>query len=123
VQPDQELLALGLSNVAGAFFQAYPASGSLSRSAVASAAGAQSPLHGLVQVRIPSWVPQRWAATSYRDLQPHLLSDLHPARNPHQRAVAAAPPSPVWPRLYGTVLPLRLTTHGSFGEGGGRWRR
>lgn len=53
VQPDQELLALGLSNVAGAFFQAYPSSGSLSRSAVASAAGAQSPLHGLVQVK---WV-------------------------------------------------------------------
>jgi MFS superfamily sulfate permease-like transporter len=50
VQADQELLALGLSNVMGAFFQAYPSSGSLSRSAVASAAGARSPLHGLVKV-------------------------------------------------------------------------
>jgi len=46
---NQELIALGVANIAGAFFLAYPVAGSLSRSAlVASGSGATStPLHGL----------------------------------------------------------------------------
>ena len=47
---NQELLALGLANIAGAFFLSYPVAGSLSRSAlVASGSGPDcTPLHGLV---------------------------------------------------------------------------
>ena len=46
---NQELRALGLANVVGSFFLAYPAAGSLSRSAlVASSAGPDcTPLHGI----------------------------------------------------------------------------
>ncbi|KAJ1569213.1 hypothetical protein HK405_008361 [Cladochytrium tenue] len=43
----QELVAVGASNVAGAFFGAYPATGSFSRSAIMSQSGARSPLAGL----------------------------------------------------------------------------
>jgi SulP family sulfate permease len=41
---NQELIGQGLANVAGAFFSAYPSSGSFNRSGVNVAAGAQSPL-------------------------------------------------------------------------------
>jgi len=44
-----ELVPLGLANLAGGFFGAYPAAGSLSRSALASSLGARTPLHGAVQ--------------------------------------------------------------------------
>ena len=49
IDPNQELVALGLANVCGACFAAYPASGSLSRSAlVASSCGAEcTPMHGV----------------------------------------------------------------------------
>jgi MFS superfamily sulfate permease-like transporter len=39
---------LGLTNLAGACFSAYPATGSFARSAVASSAGARTPAHGFV---------------------------------------------------------------------------
>jgi len=45
---DQELLALGLSNLFGAMFSCYPVTGSFSRSAVNNATGAVSQLAGLV---------------------------------------------------------------------------
>ena len=46
---NQELVAFGFANLAGAFFSAYPAAGSLSRSAlVATSCGAScSPMHGV----------------------------------------------------------------------------
>jgi SulP family sulfate permease len=40
IDPNQELIGQGLANVVGSFFQAYPASGSFSRSAVNLEAGA-----------------------------------------------------------------------------------
>lgn len=43
----QELLALGVCNLGGAFFQAFPVTGSLSRSAVNFQAGSRSPLSSL----------------------------------------------------------------------------
>lgn len=46
--PNQELVALGLSNIAGSFFQSYPVSASFSRSAVHSETGARSNLAGLI---------------------------------------------------------------------------
>ncbi|SHG74097.1 SulP family inorganic anion transporter [Flagellimonas flava] len=42
VEPNQELRALGLSNLIGSFFQSFPVSGSFSRTAVADQAGAKS---------------------------------------------------------------------------------
>lgn len=48
VDADQELKALGLANLAGAFFQAYPVTGGFSRTAVNAQAGARSGLAGLV---------------------------------------------------------------------------
>jgi len=48
LRADQELIALGLANVGGAFFQAYPVTGGFSRTAVNAQAGARSGLAGLV---------------------------------------------------------------------------
>ncbi|MDH5786450.1 MAG: SulP family inorganic anion transporter [Chromatiales bacterium] len=42
IDPNQELIGQGLGNIAGSFFQAYPASGSFSRSAVNLGAGAKT---------------------------------------------------------------------------------
>ncbi|XP_033336485.1 sodium-independent sulfate anion transporter [Megalopta genalis] len=43
----QEMLTLGLCNVAGSFFQSMPVTGSFSRSAVNNASGARTPLGGM----------------------------------------------------------------------------
>lgn len=42
IVPNQELFALGLANVGGGFFSAYPVTGSLSRTAVCAATGAMT---------------------------------------------------------------------------------
>ncbi|HKK73506.1 MAG TPA: solute carrier family 26 protein [Saprospiraceae bacterium] len=44
VDPDQELLALGVTKLVGSFFQAFPTTGSFSRSAVNGEAGAKTGL-------------------------------------------------------------------------------
>lgn len=43
----QELIAIGVSNVANSFIQAFPVTGSLSRSAVNNSSGVRTPLGGL----------------------------------------------------------------------------
>lgn len=48
IDPNQELVALGLANVGGAFFSGYPVTGGLSRTAVNDQAGARSGLASLV---------------------------------------------------------------------------
>lgn len=48
VDADQELRALGLANLGGSFFQAIPAGGGTSQTAVADGAGARSQITGLV---------------------------------------------------------------------------
>ena len=48
VRPNQELLALGFSKLGGAFFQSLPTSGSFTRSAINSAAGAKSGMASIV---------------------------------------------------------------------------
>ncbi|KAI9490875.1 sulfate transporter family-domain-containing protein [Zychaea mexicana] len=45
---NQEILSLGLTNVFGSFFSAFPATGSFCRSAVASKSGAKTPLNNTV---------------------------------------------------------------------------
>ncbi|KAI8098500.1 sulfate transporter family-domain-containing protein [Halteromyces radiatus] len=47
IQPNQEILAIGASNIIGAFFGAYPATGAFSRTAVMARSGAKTPLAGL----------------------------------------------------------------------------
>ena len=48
VDPNQEMVGLGLANVAAAFFQGFPISSSSSRTPVAEAAGAKTQLTGVV---------------------------------------------------------------------------
>ena len=48
VDPNREMLALGVANVASGLFQGFPVSGSVSRSAVAEANGARSQATGVV---------------------------------------------------------------------------
>lgn len=50
VKPNNELLGLGLANIVGAFFQAYPTTGGLSRTAVNYQAGAKTILASLFTV-------------------------------------------------------------------------
>ena len=42
IQPNQELIALGLSNIFGSFFKSYPAASSFSRSAINAESGAKT---------------------------------------------------------------------------------
>ncbi len=48
IDPNQELIGQGLGNIAGSFFQSYPASGSFSRSAVNLNAGAKTGFSSVV---------------------------------------------------------------------------
>jgi sodium-independent sulfate anion transporter 11 len=47
IDPNQELVAIGVTNTIGSLFNAYPATGSFSRTAVKSKSGVRSPLAGL----------------------------------------------------------------------------
>ncbi|BGP30935.1 Sulfate permease 2 [Rhodotorula toruloides] len=46
IDPNQELIAIGVSNLVGTVFSAYPATGSFSRSAIKAKAGVRTPLAG-----------------------------------------------------------------------------
>ncbi|MGA9270538.1 MAG: SulP family inorganic anion transporter, partial [Lutimonas sp.] len=48
VSPNQELIAIGLGNMAGSFFQTYPATGGFSRTAVNDESGAKTPMSSLI---------------------------------------------------------------------------
>ena len=48
INPSQELVAIGVSNLLGPFLGAYPATGSFSRTAIKSKAGVRTPLAGLI---------------------------------------------------------------------------
>lgn len=47
VVPDQEIIAIGVNNLIGTFFNAYPATGSFSRSALKAKCGVRTPLAGI----------------------------------------------------------------------------
>ena len=47
VKPNQELIALGISNIIGSFFQSYPSTGSFSRSALNYTAGAKTQMSSI----------------------------------------------------------------------------
>jgi len=46
--PDQELVAIGLANVVGSLFSAYPTAGGFGRTAVNANAGSKTPLAGII---------------------------------------------------------------------------
>ncbi|RDA92702.1 hypothetical protein CP533_3699 [Ophiocordyceps camponoti-saundersi (nom. inval.)] len=48
INPSQELVAIGVSNVLGPFLGAYPATGSFSRTAIKSKAGVRTPFAGVI---------------------------------------------------------------------------
>ncbi|KAJ1666045.1 hypothetical protein IW140_005857 [Coemansia sp. RSA 1813] len=52
INPNQELIAIGVTNIFGPFFGAYPATGSFSRTAIKSKAGVRTPLAGLITAAI-----------------------------------------------------------------------
>ncbi|KAJ1953452.1 hypothetical protein EC988_002989, partial [Linderina pennispora] len=47
INPNQELIAIGISNIFGPFFGAYPVTGSFSRTAIKYKAGVRTPLAGI----------------------------------------------------------------------------
>lgn len=46
--PDQEVIAIGITNIIGSFFGAYPATGSFSRTALKSKSGVRTPAAGII---------------------------------------------------------------------------
>lgn len=48
IDPSQELVAIGVSNILGPFLAAYPATGSFSRTAIKSKAGVRTPFAGVI---------------------------------------------------------------------------
>ena len=52
IRPNQELIALGLSNVVGSLFQSYPSTSSFSRSAINEEAGGKTGISAIVSVII-----------------------------------------------------------------------
>jgi high affinity sulfate transporter 1 len=71
VDPNQEMVGLGLANLAAAFFQGFPVSSSSSRTPVAEAAGARTQLTGVVGA---------FAIALLLFFAPQMLQDLpHPA--------------------------------------------
>jgi sodium-independent sulfate anion transporter 11 len=47
INPNQELIAIGVSNILGSLFSAYPATGSFSRTAIKAKAGVRTPIAGV----------------------------------------------------------------------------
>lgn len=52
VDPDQELKALGMANIAGSLFHSFPVTGGFSRTAVNAQAGARTQLSSLISVAV-----------------------------------------------------------------------
>ncbi len=52
VEPNQELVALGLANIGGSFFQAFPTTGGFSRTAVNDQAGAQTGMASIISAAL-----------------------------------------------------------------------
>jgi SulP family sulfate permease len=52
VRPNQELIALGLAKIGGSFFQAFPTTGSFTRSAINDEAGAKTGISSIISASI-----------------------------------------------------------------------
>ncbi len=52
IKPNQELVGLGMANIVGSFFQAFPVTGGFARTAANDSAGAKTPLAGVISAAI-----------------------------------------------------------------------
>jgi sodium-independent sulfate anion transporter 11 len=52
INPNQELIAIGVTNTVGSCFGAYPATGSFSRTALKSKSGVRTPLAGVATATV-----------------------------------------------------------------------
>jgi solute carrier family 26 (sodium-independent sulfate anion transporter), member 11 len=88
IVPDQELIAIGVTNMVGTFFSAYPATGSFSRSAIKSMSGVRTPLAGIVTGIVVIlalyaltgafyWIPNAGLAASNTPLRSAILTFSH----------------------------------------------
>ena len=57
INPNQELIAIGVTNTIGTVFSAHPVTGSFSRSALKSKSGIRTPLSGIFTVVVVSPQP------------------------------------------------------------------
>lgn len=56
VIPNQELLALGITKIGGAFFQSYPTTGSFTRSAINDEAGAKTGVSSIISATVIAFI-------------------------------------------------------------------
>ena len=75
VNAGQELVALGASNLTAGLFQGYPVAGSFSRTAVAAATGARTPMAGLITAGVIA-VTLVVAAPVFRSLPKAVLASV-----------------------------------------------
>ncbi|ORX53071.1 sulfate permease [Hesseltinella vesiculosa] len=52
INPDQEIIAIGFTNIWGAFFGAYPSTGSFSRTAIKARSGVRTPIAGVFSAAV-----------------------------------------------------------------------
>ncbi|MEZ5507987.1 MAG: SulP family inorganic anion transporter [Gammaproteobacteria bacterium] len=102
VNPNQEMIGLGIANVAAGFFQGFPISSSSSRTPVAGAAGARTQLAGVVgalAVTLPLVVGAQSAAipAHQRTGRCGMTSFSHqPVRNPRPAPESIASRTKFW---------------------------
>jgi SulP family sulfate permease len=75
IRANQELVALGLSNMASSLSQAFPVSGGLSRSMVNAKAGARTPVAALITAALVA-ASLVWLASAFRYLPKAALAAL-----------------------------------------------
>lgn len=61
IDATQEMIALGVANIANSFMQAYPGGGSLARSVVSNGSGVKTTFNGLYTGKCPPPAPHRAA--------------------------------------------------------------
>jgi sodium-independent sulfate anion transporter 11 len=52
IDPSQEMVAIGMTNILGPFLGGYPSTGSFSRTAIKSKAGVRTPAGGMVTAMV-----------------------------------------------------------------------
>ncbi|KAI8060700.1 sulfate transporter family-domain-containing protein [Gongronella butleri] len=52
INPDQEIIAIGFTNIWGSFFGAYPSTGSFSRTAIKARSGVRTPIAGIFSAAV-----------------------------------------------------------------------
>ena len=105
IEPDQELVAMGLANIAGSFFSCFQTAGGFGRTAVNAGAGSKTPLAGFISGILPPEVtrPNALHCTLQPCCETQLLPPHPPLCIPHPASViyrdpSVADPTPSTPR-------------------------